>query len=203
MAIIKNVELHFAKLNPKRPNATFNKENPTWELQLRTSSLEQKKEWDNLSLKPKLIVYKEGEENEGEPILTESGKKQWRVNLRKRSKDKDGNPAAAVKVVNGSLEEIDPDTIGNGSIAHVRIYQYEYDSAGEKKVATVLMALQLVKHIVYEAAPRDDEFEMTETQTFNPKASEETEDEDETPKSTKAPKAPKVTPEVESDEDIF
>ena len=39
MAILKNCELWFAKLDPKRPNRKFNPENPTWEIQLRTNPI--------------------------------------------------------------------------------------------------------------------------------------------------------------------
>ena len=61
MALLKNCEIYYLKADPKRPNAAFNKENPTWEVQIRTSNPEQKAEWESLGLKPKLIVGKEGE----------------------------------------------------------------------------------------------------------------------------------------------
>jgi hypothetical protein len=168
MALLKNCEVHYVKCDPKHPNANFNKKNPTWEVQIRTTSLEQKKEWDALGLKPKLLVGKEGSENEGEPILTEDGKKQWRVNLKKKSITKDGDKASPVKVVNGGLEDIDPNTVGNGSVANVRIYQYEFTADGKKGLASVLMAMQLKKHIVYTPKARDDDFEMEDTETINP-----------------------------------
>ena len=50
MAILKNAELFFAKLDPKRPNDRFDKENPTWEVQARTRSKAQAKEWKDLHL---------------------------------------------------------------------------------------------------------------------------------------------------------
>lgn len=188
MAILKNAEIWFAKLDPKYPNARMNKQNPTWELQLRTADLEQKKEWEALGLKPKLIVGKEGEDNEGEPILNKDGKKQWRLNLKKKSLDKHGEPAKIVSVVNGHLEPLEPNTLGNGSIGNIRIYQYEYDKAdGTKALASVLMGVQVKKHVVYTPRARDDDFEMEETETIMPD-----DDDDETPSTTKA--TPKATP---------
>lgn len=195
MAILKNAEMWFAKLDPKHPNARMNKQNPTWELQLRTSNVEQKKEWENLGFKPKLIVGKEGEENEGEPILTPEGKKQWRINLKKKSLNKDGEPAAPVKVVNGHLEEIEPNTLGNGSIGNVRIYQYEYTKAdGTQALAAVLMGIQVTRHVVYTPKPREDDFEMTETETVNPAPAPTTDEEDDDDDAQATTPSPKASP---------
>lgn len=168
MALLKNCEIHFAKLDPKRPNNKFNKEKPTWEVQLRTTDAKQKKEWEDLELKPKLIVYREGEENEGEPIL-HNGKKQWRVNIQKKSITRDGEKASPVEVVNFKLEPVDPNSIGNGSIGNIRIYQYEYTANGKKGTASVLMGVQLTKHVIY-THRRDDDFEETEGETVVPES---------------------------------
>lgn len=155
MAILKNCEIHFTKLDPKRPNAKYNKKNPTWELQIRTRDKETRKSWEALNLGVKII-----EPDDDSPMY-------YRVNLRKKSIKADGTPADPVKVVNGSLMEIDPNTIGNGSVGHIRIFQYEYTNEDNKKgIASVLMAIQLTKHIVYVPKPRDDDFEMEETETI-------------------------------------
>ena len=198
MALLKNCELHYIKCDPKRPNSSFNKKNPTWEAQIRTTDLEQKKEWDALGLKPKLLVGKEGEENEGEPILTADGKKQWRVNLKKKSITKDGTAASPVKIVNGSLEDIDPNSVGNGSTGNVRIYQYEFDQEGkkEKGVASVLMAIQLKRHVVYIPKVRDDEFEMEDTETINPEPQDGDDDGDGAPAAPSTPKVSSPAPKL-------
>ncbi len=155
MAIIKNAEIHFVKCNPKRPNAKYNKKNPTWEVQIRAHDKETKDNLAKLGLKPKPV-----RETEEGPVLY------WRVNLRKKSIKEDGEKAGPVRVVDGSLNDVDPDTIGNGSIANVRIFQYDYkdDATGETGRASVLMGIQLVKHILYKPKARDDDFEETETE---------------------------------------
>jgi hypothetical protein len=164
MSIIENSELWFAKLDPKRPSSRFNKDNPTWELQIRTTSKEVRKEWESMKLAVKAIVP-----NEGEPY--------FRVNLRKKSIKKDGQPASPVQVVNGAKEEIDPTSIGNGSIGNVRIYQYDYTKKdGSPGVVSVLMGVQVTKHIVYKAKPRTDEFGTTETETVEPDDIDDNED---------------------------
>jgi len=178
MAIIRDCELWFCKLDPKRPNNKFNKKNPTWECQIRTSSKEVKKQWEALNLPVKTIDPDDG------PIY-------YRVNLRKKSIKVDGEAASPIKVVNGSLEEIDSNTIGNGSIGHVRVFQYDYTKKdGSPGIVSVLMGIQMKKHIVYKAKPRGDEFEMTETEVIEP------EEEDEEDVSQVEVSAPKVsTPE--------
>jgi hypothetical protein len=166
MPIIKDCEIWFAKVDPKRPSSKFNKKNPTWECQIRTKSKDTKKQWEAMNLSIKAIVP-----DEGDPY--------FRVNLRKKSIKEDGEKASPVKVVNGALDDIDPQTIGNGSVGNIRIFQYEYPKeGGGKGIASVLMGIQITKHIVYTPKPRDDEFDMTETETVASDQSEmETEEE--------------------------
>ena len=120
MAILKGVEIWFAKVDPARPNAKFNKKNPTWEVQLRTADKAKKKEWEALNLPVKAVVP-----DEGEPY--------FRLNLRKKSIKADGEASSPVSILNGHLEAVDPNSIGNGSIGNARIYQYEYPKEGGGK----------------------------------------------------------------------
>lgn len=151
MALMTNCELWFVRCDPLRPNNKFDKENPTWEVQIRTSDKAQKKEWEALNINLKAIVP-----DEGAPY--------FRANLKKSSIKKDNTPAAAVKVVDGNLEEIDANTVGNGSIGNIRIFQYEYPKKeGGTGTATILMGIQITKLIEFERKPRDDEFGKTET----------------------------------------
>jgi len=150
--ILNNVELHWAKLDPKYPNKTFNKDGK-WEVQIRTRNKAQAKEWKEANLKVT-------------PVEDEDGV-YYKAMLGKSVKKKDGENNAPVKVVNGSLEDINPTHIGNGSIGNVRLFQYEYTS-GEGKarktgIASMLMAIQVTTLNEYIPKPRDDEFEMTET----------------------------------------
>lgn len=149
MAILKNVELFFAKLDPKRPNATFNTENPTWEVQIRTKDKKQAAEWKALNINVK-------------PDEDSDGKMFYKATLKKKSKKKDDSPNEPVQVVSGNLEKIEPTKIGNGSKANVRLFQYEYEMAGKKGIASMLMAVQITKLNEYIPKPRDDDFEMTD-----------------------------------------
>jgi len=153
--ILSDCELWFCKLDPKRPNNKFNKKNPTWECQIRTSNKETKKVWESHNLNVKAVVP-----DEGQPY--------FRVNLRKKSIKEDGDNASPVNVIDGNMGELDPNTIGNGSIGNVRVFQYEYPKeGGGKGVASVLMGVQVTRHIVYKAKPRDDDFGQTDMETID------------------------------------
>jgi hypothetical protein len=152
--ILQNCEIWFAKL--ARPSAKYNKVNPTWECQIRTTDKAVRKEWEAAGLPVKAIVPDEGETY-------------FRVNLRKRSIKKDGEKADPVEVVDGKRRPIDPNTIGNGSIGNIRLWQYQYDGDDGEKTASVLMAVQITKHIVYTPKPREDyEFKDEEYEMITP-----------------------------------
>jgi hypothetical protein len=166
MAILKNVELFYPRLDPKKPNARFNKEQPTWEVQIRTRDKKVKNEWAALNLKPKTVE-------------DDDGKVFYSVTLRKKSKKKDGEVNQPVKVIDGGLNDINPMSIGNGSIGNVRIFQYEYGD--EKKIASMLMAVQITKLNEYIPKASDDEFEMTETEIVRVADADGGDDEDDNP----------------------
>lgn len=152
MAMLKNVELFFAKLNPSKPNARFDKENPTWEVQIRTRDKSQAKSWKDMSLNVKT------DDDDGGIF--------YKATLKKKSKKRDGTPQKPVDLVGGDLSQLDPDKLGNGSVGNVRIYQYDYDVAGKKGVATMLMGIQVTKYKEYEPKPREDDFEMMDMEVI-------------------------------------
>jgi hypothetical protein len=163
VAVLKNCELHFVKANPTRPNAKFNKANPTWEVQIRTTSKAVKKAWEDAKLAVKAVVPDE----EGQAPY-------FRVNLRKKSIKESGEASSPVDVVDHQLKPIDPDSIGNGSIGNVRVFQYEYKKeGGGTGIANVLMGIQVTKHLVYVPKARTDDFSEEAGEVVEPAAHEE------------------------------
>lgn len=160
MPIINDCTLYYAWLTPEYPNKIFNKQNPTWEVQIRTSDKKVKKEWEELKLPIKAIVP-----DEGDPF--------FRVNLKKNSMkatdtpltDEHGNqlfdektnkplyvmePSEPPEVVDSEMNPIDPSIIGNGSIGNIRIFQYEYPApSGGKRTGSILMGVQITKLLEY------------------------------------------------------
>ena len=149
MPLITHAPIYFARLDPARPNERYDKENPKWEVQMRTSDYAQVEELRDLGIKMRMIVHKEGAPQEGEPVLNDAGEKQWRFNFKKGSikgPKQGGGPADPPTVVDGDLNPIDPTTIGNGTIANLDVFQYGY---GEGKTACVLMGVQITKLMYY------------------------------------------------------
>jgi hypothetical protein len=136
MTILKNVEIWHPKLT--RPSDKFDKLNPRWEVQIRTKDPDVKDEWKKLGLNVKKIAP-----DEGDPY--------WRVNLKKRTKNRQGESSRPIKVVDGKMRPLDGDTIGNGSIANVRILQKEYEKpeGGGKGISSTLMGVQVTRLVPY------------------------------------------------------
>lgn len=127
-------------------------------------------------------------------VIPDEGEPYWRVNIKKRSIKKDGEPALPVEVVNGNRDPVDPETIGNTSIAHVRVYQYEYvpkdKSKGSSAIASILMGVQMIKHVLYK--PKES-FGEEETETIA-LPEEENNGEEETSVEVKPAPTPAPTP---------
>jgi hypothetical protein len=177
MSFLNNVELYFVKCDPKRPNAFYNKENPTWEVQIRTYDRAQAKEWEAQNIQLKAVIPDE----EGE-------KPYWKTVLRKRSIKRDGSPAEPVEILDGHLNNIDPNTIGNGSVGNLRIYQYEYPKGEGTGIATMLMGIQVTTHKLY--TQTRETFAQTET-TIIAETPKQMKDDDAAPE-VKTPSVPSV-----------
>jgi hypothetical protein len=164
--ILKNCELWWCKLHPDYPNDKFSPDNPTWECQIRTTDPEQAEEWREAGLSVKREAPDDGE-------------KYYRANLKKKSKmggKFEGQPATPVKVVDGKLKDIKPDTVGNGSIANIRLEPYDWSFNGRSGTSLRLEAVQVIHHKVYLPEERDDDeaFEITETTVDESGVNEET-----------------------------
>jgi hypothetical protein len=120
---VDNVELNWAKLD--KPVAPFGTEQ--WELQIATTD---KSVADELSANHLTVKERDGK---------------FTVSLKRKAKKADGTPNKPVLVVDASTKELDPAIIGNGSIGNVQLFQYPYDTAGRKGIATQLVAVQVVQ----------------------------------------------------------
>lgn len=161
MAILKNVEIWFTKVDPARPSKTLDPKKPTWEAQIRTKSKEVRKQWMEMNLRVKAV--REDKEDDESPILY------YFCNLKKKALKADGSAATPVTVVNGRGKDIDDvNSIGNGSMANIRIFQHEYTFEGVKGIATILMGIQLTKHVVYVPTPMEEFEDAGDTETVDP-----------------------------------
>lgn len=169
--MLPNCEIWYPKLVPSRPNARFNKANPTWEVQIRTTSKDQKREWQEANLNVAAVLP----DDDTPPY--------WRVNIKRSVLKADGTESKEVDVIDGNLDPVDPGTIGNGSIANLRVFQYEYENDDGKGIATMLMGVQLTRHILYKPTiDPEDQFQSATTEVITPAEEGEEETSKGTPK---------------------
>lgn len=150
--VLEQCEIRYAKIDPERPDDHFSKTNPEWSVQLYTEDRKQAKQWREAGLKVKAVEHEDDEGNVSHTSYTAS--------LRRKVFGKGDKRRSPVRCINGAMQDLDPRSIGNGSIANVSIFQYESTNSetGAKMLVSMLSGLQVTKHIVYKPKERKDEF---------------------------------------------
>jgi len=156
--ILENVEIWYCKCDPARPEKSTDKDKPDyWSVQVRTSDKEIKNEWEELNINVKAMVPDEGEVD-------------YKATFRRKVINSRGEATKCPEVVNGNLDPIDPKSIGNGSVGNLILFQHDYPAGNgyAAGIASVLMKVQLTKHVVY--IREDEEFAKTTTDVVSPEA---------------------------------
>ena len=149
--LLYNCKIRYIKLDPNRPSDKFDKTNPKWEVGIYTYDLQQSKEWQAHGLTVKLKLEEE------------TSKNIWAATLSKKSISAEGTPNRPVTVRDGGRNPLDPNRIGYGSVANIRLSKWPFDWQGKKGFGFTLYELQVIKIIPYEPKPREESFEQTET----------------------------------------
>jgi hypothetical protein len=151
MAILKNIEIHWPQLD--KPESKYNPQNPRWTMQCRTYDKALSKQVKAMGVKVEAEELPDGTEY-------------WRFSLGKNTVSKTtGNKNPPVEVLDGNLQPIPSKSIGNGSIANVRVLEWEDKNKAGVSAGAILMAVQITKLIPYVAKGIDKEsFEVTETE---------------------------------------
>ena len=140
--ILKGVSLYWAKLNPEKPVAPFGTDQ--WEITVQVPKKREKEIAD-------FGKVKDGFE-----------KGTVAIGLKKKALKKDGSPAAAVRVVDGMKQPLDPKLIGNGSTGNVMLMLKDYEiKAPNGKVTksgttVTLVAVQVTDLVKY--VPKNSNF---------------------------------------------
>jgi hypothetical protein len=125
--IVKNVELHWAKLStPVDPFKTGEK---LWEVQIRTSDEAVAKTW----AKEYYINAKKDDEGN------------WKANIKRKEINRKGESNSPPVVLGRNNQPIPATNIGNGSIGDLKLFQYPYDVAGRKGVSSMLSAVRITE----------------------------------------------------------
>ena len=142
--IVKDVELHWAKL--ETPVDPFKTGEKLWEVQIRTADEEVAKKW----AKEYYINAKKDDEGF------------WKANVKRKELNGKGETNKAPDVLGRSNQPISASNIGNGSIGDLKLFQYPYDVAGRKGVASMLSAVRVTD--LKEYAPTSDvDFDVIDT----------------------------------------
>lgn len=175
MAIVRNITGRWFKLSEQYPAPAFGDSGPKWEFIGVAKNKAQADEWKALNIRVKAA------EVDGRIEYTAKFQKACLKRLKAGQDVQEKNKAP--KVVNGSLKEIDPQTLANGSVVNIEIFQHPFEVKSDKPggptkkgISTILMSVQVVKHVVYVAKPREG-FDMTETETVMPETVAESMDE--------------------------
>ena len=151
MAIINNVEIHWVKCDPARPERYQNKGPAKFSVQIRVKD---KKTKESLE---KDYGFKFS------PMEDKDGKLVYKTSLSRYAfqSDKDGNEDVTklnkpVNVILADGTPVDPNTVGNGSIANISFFTKE-DKSGR-----TLKGIQVMKLFKFEARGDEDEFELTD-----------------------------------------
>jgi len=127
---LKDVTLNYAKLvKPVNPFGT-----EQYELQVSTTDQATVQKMKDLGLNVK--------ERDGN----------FTVSLKRKATKANGDDNGRPKVFDSQVQEMSDDEVmklGNGSTGVVKLYQYPYEAAGRKGVATSLTAVQVVNYVEY------------------------------------------------------
>lgn len=143
---LKDATLNYAKLvKPVNPFGT-----EQYELQAATSDDANAQKWRDLGLNVK----------EKDGVYT--------VSLKRKARKANGDENGKVTVIDGQLKPISEDMLmklGNGSTGVIKLYQYPYDAAGRKGVATSLTAIQVTDFVEYVGGGVESGFSIVEDAT--------------------------------------
>jgi len=131
--VLKNVEVYWVKIDPENPVEPFGK--LQWEVQVRTTDKGTADEWASRGLPVKPDEYE--------------GDKYFKIALKKLAMSKAGKKLKPPRCVDGKLKELDPNIVGNGSIANVQYNPREWDMGGKQGIVYDLMAIQVVSLVEF------------------------------------------------------
>ena len=130
--MLKQVEIHWAKLDEKNPDMGFDKQSPQWVVDVRTRDKTVSNEWKKLGLNVQV-------KDDDDGIF-------YNVKIKKPAIMKNGKESRPVPVVGRDLMPLEDVTkIGNGSIGNVSVHSFEYNFQGREGTGFRLEAIQITE----------------------------------------------------------
>jgi hypothetical protein len=152
MPIIKNVEIHWVKCNADQPQRYQNKADAPakWSLQIRTRDKAQRKAWEDQ------YGMKMTPSDDDDGIFYKTSLSRYAFSAGTDGKENPDKPNKPVNVILGDGTPVNPDTVGNGSIANVSFF------LKDDKSSRTLKGIQLLKLKKYSPPEDQDQFDLTD-----------------------------------------
>jgi hypothetical protein len=149
MALLKNKVAMWSKLGT--PEKKYGSEDTQWSIDLVVSDADSRK-W----VKSKLAMK--------ERFIEVDGKESCVIKLKKDTHwKKSGESKTPVKVVDSYGQDVDPRTIGNGSVVNAQYSVRDWEFQGKKGKTAELVAIQVIELVEYAGGANNlagDEFEF-------------------------------------------
>lgn len=143
--IVRGVELHFIHLT--RSHSPFG--NDIWDTQLRTEDMDVVKQLQDAGVKMK---------------KHDSG--YYHANVKRNVHNRKGEKNQPVVIVDNNKQPIDPEvTLGNGTVANLKLFSYDWDVGGKSGTSALLSAVQVMKLVAYAGSDGED-FDVEEAAGF-------------------------------------
>ena len=138
-AIVRDLDFHWANLT--KSHSPFGTE--VWDVQIRTTNDDTAKELSDLG-----VAVKKHDEG------------YFFANVKRKTVTSKGDKNTPVMVVDANKQPV-TEEMGNGSKGHIKLFSYEYSTAGRSGVAAQLSAIQVVDFVEYKRG--GDDFDIEET----------------------------------------
>jgi hypothetical protein len=150
MAIINNVEIHWVKCDPSKPERYQGKGPAKFSIQLRVRDKKIKESYE------KEYGFKFSPMEVDDKVIYKTSISRYAYSSGPDGNEDLNKPNKPVNVILADGTQLDPNTVGNGSIANISFY------TKEDKSSRTLKGIQVTKLLKFEARGDEDEFELTD-----------------------------------------
>ena len=143
--IIRNVELNFVHL--QREHSPFGQ--PIWDTQVVTSDMDTVKQLMDAGVKMK-------KQDDGT----------FKANVKRNVMNRKGEKNTPVTIVDSNKQPIpEGTTVGNGTIANLKLFSYDWSVGGKSGTSAMLSAVQVMKLVEYNGGDTTD-FDVEDASGF-------------------------------------
>ncbi len=148
MPLLKNVEAHWAKVGT-RPEKKYRSDQTQWSINA-VCDAKVAKAWKNKGYAQKVRT------------MDVKGDEVPYILLTKPTHRRSGEANQGIKVFDKFGNELDADSIGNGSKVNIQYRTYDWEFQGDKGTKAELVAIQVVELVEYKSGGNASEFDFAE-----------------------------------------